>query len=394
MAGPIRAESITVAEGDLDPAPDASIRPAIAADSVGPLAATSIDKELEPTAPDLRTCFLGGLFLLAVIAVCYAAAEFVLPIVVAVVLMLVLQPAMRALLGLHIPRAAAALLLIALLFGAIAAIITILSGPTANWVQHLPESIPKLQERLSFLSQPIAAFQRLIARTQALLHVGGPSPLPVTMDGNALGDRLLYGTRYFVAGILQTVLVLFFLLIGGESFLRRLVEILPRFRSKRQAVEIWQQIEHDISAYLLTITVMNAAVGIATAMVAWLCGLGDPLLWGTVAFLLNYIPILGPFIGVIVFLVSGLLTIDALWLAFLPAGLYLGIHVLEGEAITPLLLARRFTINPVLVVIALIFWYWMWGIPGAILATPMLAITKIVCDRLPPLAALGHFIEA
>ena len=363
-------------------------------DSVGPLAATSIDKELEPTAPDLRTCFLGGLFLLAVIAVCYAAAEFVLPIVVAFVLMLVLQPAMRALLGLHIPRAAAALLLIALLFGAIAAIITILSGPAANWVQHLPESIPKLQEMFSFLSQPIAAFQRLIARTQALLHVAGPSPLPVTMDGNALGDRLLYGTRYFVAGILQTVLVLFFLLIGGESFLRRLVEILPRFRSKRQAVEIWQQIERDISAYLLTITVMNAAVGIATAMVAWLCGLGDPLLWGTVAFLLNYIPILGPFIGVIVFLVSGLLTIDALWLAFLPAGLYLGIHVLEGEAITPLLLARRFTINPVLVVIALIFWYWMWGIPGAILATPMLAITKIVCDRLPRLAALGHFIEA
>ena len=187
--------------------------------------------------------------------------------------------------------------------------------------------------------------------------------------------------------------MLFFLLANGDVFLRRLVEILPRFRNKRQAVDISQHIERDVSAYLFTITIMNLAVGAATGRVMALCGVGDPVLWGTVAFLLNYIPILGPMTGVVVFLLVGLLSVDTLWLALLPAGLYLAIHIIEGETVTPMLLARRFTINPVLVILALVFWYWMWGVPGAILATPMLAITKIICDRIRPLMAFGHFIE-
>ena len=181
--------------------------------------------------------------------------------------------------------------------------------------------------------------------------------------------------------------------MSGDTFLRRLVEILPSFSNKRQAVDIFQQVESDISAYLVTITLMNAAVGVATAMVMWLTGIGDPILWGAVAFLLNFLPILGPIIGVVIFVLVGLLTIDTLWQAFLPAALYLGIHLIEGQLITPMLLARRFTLNPVLVIISLVFWFWMWGVPGAILSVPMLAITKIICDRIRPLAAFGHFLE-
>jgi AI-2E family transporter len=187
--------------------------------------------------------------------------------------------------------------------------------------------------------------------------------------------------------------VVFFLLVSGDIFLLRLVEILPRFSSKRQVVEISQQIESDISAYLVTITIMNAAVGIAMALAMWLTGVGDPILWGTVAFLLNYVPILGTALGVLIFLFAGLLTIDSLWQALLPAALYLGFHLIEGETVTPMLLARRFTLNPVLVIISLVFWFWMWGIPGAILSVPMLAISKIICDRVRPLAAFGHFLE-
>ena len=204
---------------------------------------------------------------------------------------------------------------------------------------------------------------------------------------------LFSSTRAFAAGFLETVLVLFFLLLSGDTLLRRLVEVLPRFGDKRQAIEISQHIEHDISAYLVTITIMNAAVGLATALAMWLCGLGDPVLWGAVAFLLNYVPILGPMIGVVMFTLAGLLTAKTLWPALLPAGLYLVIHLAEGETITPMLLARRFTLNPLLVILALIFWYWMWGVPGAILAVPMLAITKIVCDRIRMLAPFGHFLE-
>jgi len=112
---------------------------------------------------------------------------------------------------------------------------------------------------------------------------------------------------------LETILVLFFLLLSGDTFLRRLVEILPSFSDKRQAVEISEHIKRDISAYLITITIVNAAVGVARALAMWLCGFGDPMLWGVLAFLLNYVPILGPTIGIVTFALVGLLTTNTLW---------------------------------------------------------------------------------
>jgi predicted PurR-regulated permease PerM len=361
--------------------------------AAAPPASAAPDEDDMPIPSDIKTVFLGGLFLLAMLAACYVASEIVLPIVLAFVLSLVLQPAMRVFERIRLPRGIAAMLLILVLFGTLGGLGTALSGPAANWAQKLPTGIPKLQERLSFLSRPIAALQKFAEQAQGLTQGGERKAVPVAVQGSGLSDQLLSGTRSFASGLLETVLVLFFLLVSGDTFLRRLVEILPRFKNKRQAVDISQQIESDVSVYLFTITIMNVAVGVATGAVMAFCGVGDPILWGTVAFLLNYIPILGPMIGVVVFLLAGLLSIDLLWLAFLPAGLYLLIHLVEGETVTPMLLARRFTINPVLVILSLVFWYWMWGVPGAVLSTPMLAITKIICDRIRPLMAFGHFME-
>jgi predicted PurR-regulated permease PerM len=287
---------------------------------------------------DIKAVFQGGIFFLMLLGACYAAAEIVLPIVLALVLMLVLQPAMRLLERLHLPRGLAALAIILMLFGALAGLGTMLSEPAASWAEKLPQGIPKLQERLSFLRRPMAAVQTFINRAEGLAPGAEAKPLPVKVEGTGLSERLLNGTRNVVSGLLETVLVLFFLLISGDTFLRRLVEILPRFKNKRQAVDISNQIESDISAYLVTITIMNAAVGVATGTVVACAGLGDPVLWGTVAFLLNYVPILGPMIGVVIFLLAGLLTIETLWIAFLPAALYLGIHMIEGETLTPMLL--------------------------------------------------------
>lgn len=250
-----------------------------------------------------------------------------------------------------------------------------------------------MQGRLTFLSKPIQTVQQFLHRAEGLTQGTEPAVATVAVQGSMLKDKVLSATRTIVSGLFTTVLVLFFLLVSGDLFLRRLVEVLPRYKNKRQAVNISQQIEADISAYLITITIINAAMGLATGIVAAACGLGDPVLWGTVAFLLNFVPVLGPTIGVITFILVGLLSIETLWFAFVPAGLYLLLHVIEGETITPMVLAKRFTINPVLVILALVFWYWMWGVPGAILATPMLAIVKIVCDRIEALTAIGHFIE-
>jgi predicted PurR-regulated permease PerM len=347
-----------------------------------------------PLPSDFRAAFEGGLFLLAFLAALYAAREIILPVVLAFVLRLLLQPAVRMLERFRVPGVLSALLLIVLLLGAVVTLGTALYGPAASWAAKLPEGIPRLQEHLSFLRTPIEAVSNFLRLAEG--YVTGqaqPAGAPQAAIDGGVWTTLFAGSRAFVAGLLEMVLVLFFLLLAGDTFLRRLVEILPRFSDKRQAIEMSQHIEQDISAYLITVTIMNAAVGLATALVMWSCGVGDPILWGAVAFLLNYVPILGPMVGLGTFALAGLLTADTFWLALLPAALYLAIHLLEGETITPMLLSRRFTLNPVLVILSLIFWYWMWGVLGAILAVPMLAVTKIVCDRIRMLAAFGHFLE-
>jgi predicted PurR-regulated permease PerM len=206
-----------------------------------PAEPSSEQQEIEVTAPpDLQSVFLGGLFLLALLAACYAAAEILLPIVVAFVLMLVLQPAMRLLGKLHVPRALAALLLILIFFSVLVGLGTVLSGPAAHWAQKLPEGLPKLQERLSFFSEPITSVQKFLSHAEKLTQASGvPAPLPVAVEGTGLSQRLLEGTRYVVSGTLEMILVLFFLLLSGETFLRRLVEVLPSFKNKRQSIRCW-----------------------------------------------------------------------------------------------------------------------------------------------------------
>jgi predicted PurR-regulated permease PerM len=351
-------------------------------------------QETDPIAPaDTRLSPQIGFYVFALLTICYMAAEIILPTVLAFVLMLLFRPVMRFFDRLRLPRTIAASVIIMLLFASFVGLGAALSGPAASWAEKLPGGIPRLQERLTFLSKPIQTFQKFLHQAEGLTQGAEPAIATVAVQGSWLNDKVLNATRSIVSGLFTTVLVLFFLLVSGDLFLRRLVEVLPRYRDKRHAVYISQQIETDISAYLITITIMNIAVGIATVGVAMVFGLGDPLLWGTVAFLLNYVPVLGPIVGMTIFILVGLLSIETLWLAFMPAAAYLLIHVIEGEIVTPMLLASRFTINPVLVVLALVFWYWMWGIPGAILATPMLAITKIVCDRIQTLTSIGHLIE-
>jgi predicted PurR-regulated permease PerM len=348
------------------------------------------DEEAMPLPADAKVIFLGGIFFILSLAALYIAAEIVWPLVFAFALSLLLNPVLRFLARLRVPRVLGALLLVAAVLALVVALGTAVSGPAANWAAKLPDGMPRLLQRLMFLEAPFAALQHFWQQIEDFAGWQGQANSSV---GTTLLTKLFTGTRSVASGFFTTLLFLFFLLVAGEIFLQRLVEIMPRFGSKRQVVDIAKQIESDISAYLLTITAMNAAVGIATAAVMWLTGVGDPVMWGTIAFLLNFVPILGPLVGVLIFLLAGALVADGLWQTLLPALLYLGIHLVEGETVTPMLLAKRFTLNPVMVIVSLVFWFWMWGVPGAILSVPMLAITKIVCDRVRPLAAFGHFLE-
>jgi predicted PurR-regulated permease PerM len=365
----------------------------LVARSVDNAAETRLAEPEMPLPEDARTVFLGGLLLLAVLAALYVASEIMLPIVLAFVLKLLLQPIVRLGERAHLPRVIGALIAVILVIGVLAGLGMLLTGPAAHWAQHLPEAVPKITDRLRFLSRPIAAVEGALGQIQGGAEQTTPAAAAPVVHLPNLIDTLFRGTRAVAAGFFTMLLVLFYLLMSGETFLRRMVEILPRFKDKRRAVEISLHIEEDISAYLLTITAINLLVGAATFGVMWACGVGDPLLWGATAFLLNYIPILGPMVATVLFAFVGILALGASWSGLLPAVLYFAIHIIEGEAATPMLLARRFTVNPVAVVLGLVFWYWMWGVPGAVLAVPVLAIMKIVCDDVPSLRAFGHFLE-
>ncbi len=351
--------------------------------------APSPDDQDMPLPHNPQTIFLGGLFFLAVMAVLYLTREVVLPVVMAVVLMLLLRPLVRALEHVRIPKAVGALIAVLLLLGVFVVLGTILSSSTGTWMHDLPAAMSKLTQRF-------AAVKGFMSRAEPVLGQFGMqsgSSTNLGIDPGHIATVIAGGVSGLASHLLETLLILFYLLVFGETFLRRLVEILPRLRDKKQAVEISMVIERDLSIYLITVTIINAIVGVITAGVMWAFGIPGAPLWGVVAFAFNYVPILGPFTGVALFLLVGLLTLGLSWLSVLPAVCYLGIHIAEGEIITPMLLSRRFTVNPVAMMLALLFWYWMWGVQGAILAVPMLAILKIIADRLRPLRALGHFLE-
>jgi predicted PurR-regulated permease PerM len=334
----------------------------------------------------------GALLFLASIAglvSLYFAQPVVLPVLIAFVLRLLLQPIFQIFLKARLPRSAAALLTTLFLLGVAVFAWLPLSGSAGVWVAKLPDAIAVLTERLSLLREPIDFIQRVLRHAERATNGGGNT---VAVQHFDLVGAVIEGLRAVTDGLFTTTIILFFLLVAGDKFLRRLVELLPTFRQKRQLIDISQQIENDISAYLVTISIMNVSVGVMVAIAMYFCGMADPLLWGVLALALNFVPILGPLVGIGLFLLVGFISFDN-WLAVLPATLYLVIHVIEGEIVTPMLLAKRFTLNPVGVILSLVFWYWMWGVPGAILAVPMLAMAKIICDRIETLQPLGHMLE-
>jgi predicted PurR-regulated permease PerM len=352
--------------------------------------------EMRPFPHDPHSISVLALTVIAVVGALYVGKEVVLPIVLALVLKLMLQPIMNILCDrLRLPHALSALLLIICLFGLVAAVALTISVPASAWIQKIPQILPDIQQKLEGLRRPIEYLQRAFSAVTNMASPGTDgAPAVAVKDGSGVASTLALGTVSSLSRFFATMVVLFFLLVAVDRLLRGFIEVLPRFSDKRQAATIANEIQRNIGGYLLTITLMNAAVGVATGIAMWACGMGDPLLWGAIAFLLNYVPVFGPLTGIVMFLVAGIVTLSWPWFAFLPAVLYLIIHVVEGETVTPLLLAGRFNLNPVLVIVSLFFWHALWGIPGALLAVPLLAVFKIICDHVEPLKPVAHIMAA
>jgi predicted PurR-regulated permease PerM len=189
------------------------------------------------------------------------------------------------------------------------------------------------------------------------------------------------------------VLVLVYLLLAsGDMFMHKLVRVMPTLQDKKLAVEISHEVQSNISKYLFAVTVINIALGAVVAAGLGVMGVPKAAMWGMLVAFLNFVPYFGPVAGVLLLAVVGALTFDTLGQGLMPAAWYLALHMLESNLVTPLLLGRRFTLNPVAIFISLMFWLWVWGIPGALLAVPILVSIKAICDGIPSASAVSELI--
>lgn len=208
-----------------------------------------------------------------------------------------------------------------------------------------------------------------------------------------LRETLLGPTKEFVVGATVVFTLLYFLLASGDLFLRKIVNLLPTMTDKKAAVEISRQIEHDVSAYLIGIAVLNLMLGISVGIAMYFLGLPNAMLWGVMAGLLQLIPYLGAVLGVIILTIVALVTLENMTTVLLVPAVYIGLDLVVEYLVLPLFMGGRLTLNPVVILLWVILWGWMWGIPGTLMAVPLLAIVRIVCDHIEALAPVAEFLE-
>jgi len=341
---------------------------------------------------DLATFLLLVICVVLAIYTLYFGRVVIIPLMVALLLKLVLSPLVSALSLLRVPEWAGAALVLTAVVAGVGYGIFALSSPAAEWVGKLPEGLSTLESHLEDLKEPLAQMQKTEETISKLSDVGPRRSETIVVAPSGLGAAILSETTNLVVGLSATLVLLYFLLSSGDFFLRKLVTVLPRFGDKKHAVEIAQQVQSDISHYLLTVTAINIALGVVVAGALYALGMPSPALWGTMAAVLNFIPFLGHVVGFSVIGLVALMSFGDLETALIPPAVYACLAFLEGQFITPAIVARRLTLNRVAVFVALIFWGWLWMIPGMLLAVPMLAVFKIFCDHIRPLKPIGEFL--
>jgi predicted PurR-regulated permease PerM len=331
---------------------------------------------------------------LVVLVFLYFARPVVLPIVLACVAGMTLKPLIRWLSEFHIPPALSAAVVLCLLVAAFGIGFFQLGRPALAWVNDAPQHMTDLRQRAQNLFPRLARFSKAAEAMNNLGAAKGETEKVTTVEIKAgrVPVTFINWTGAFLAGITETLILLYLLLASGDLFLQKLVRVMPTFGDKKRAVEISHEIQQNISNYLFSVTLINIGLGIVVSGGLYLMGVPNAAMWGMLVALLNFVPYFGPAAGTILLIAVGLLTFETLGLSLLPAAWYLLMHTSEAYLITPVLLGRRFTLNPVVIFVSLIFWTWLWGVPGALLSVPILVSIKVICDRLPKLASVSELL--
>jgi predicted PurR-regulated permease PerM len=334
------------------------------------------------------------LIALGTIAFLYFARPVILPIFLACVAGMTLKPLIRWLSYCHIPPALSAAVVLILLVSGVAIGFFQLGRPALTWMNEAPQHMAELRQRVQKL---FPRFARISEAATAVNNLGAEEEQKKTTVVEVKSSRVpttfINWTGTFLAGIGETLVLLYLLLASGDLFLQKLVRVMPTLRDKKSAVAISHEIQQNISNYLFSVSLINIGLGLVVSGGLYFMGVPNAAMWGLLVALLNFVPYFGPVAGIILLATVGLLTFDKLWQAVLPPAWYLLLHLLEANLITPVLLGRRFTLNPVVIFVSLIFWTWLWGVPGALLSVPLLVSIKVVCDRVPAMSSVSELLS-
>jgi predicted PurR-regulated permease PerM len=353
--------------------------------------------EPPPAEPEVgsrvATACLVVLTTLAVLTALYLARAVLLPLTVAVVLSLVLRPAVAALRRFGVPSFVGATLLFALMLGAGAFGVMTLREPAQALLAEAPRTLDSVKERLQGYMKPLKELQDAGVEMDRLTKTPGETePVAVRLEQPALSGEMLNTTGEYVAGITITLALWYFLLVSGDRFLEKTVTLAPTFRGKREVVVTVREIEARIGRYLGAITLVNAGLGVAVAIGLWIIDFPNPLLWGVIAMLLNYLPFAGLAIGTALMAFTGLATFESLPHAMLAPAIYLGANSIEANVVTPLLLGRSIDLNPVVILLAALLGGWLWGVMGMFLAVPLLIIARVICESVESLNPVAVYL--
>jgi len=341
---------------------------------------------------DVRSIALTGLFILAVFYTIYFMRSILLPIVLALLLSYLLRPIVRGLARLKIPLPVGAAFILIGLLALVGSGISALATPTVEWLQKAPVGLAELQYKLLPLKKSMAQVTQASGEIEKLTTTNAETKT-VEVKRHPISEMFFMRTPEFIASAVLLTILLYFLLVYDQVFIAKLVKLLPTLSDKKTAVAIAQDIEWQVSRYLVTITAINTCLGLAVGTAVGLLGLRNPVMWGVMVALLNFVPYLGALTGIICMTVGAALSFDSLGYALIFPTIYLAFGALEGSFITPWVMGRSLTLNPVIILLSLTFWGWMWGIVGIILAVPILAAFKIFCAHIKPREPLAEFLS-
>jgi predicted PurR-regulated permease PerM len=345
-----------------------------------------------PVRVDVRSVALTGLFILAVFYSLYVGRSFFVPVVLALLLSFVFSPLVRRLKRARVPESVSATVILVALVGAVSYSAYALSGPASDWLARAPESLKSVESKLRKLRRPVEQVSKAAEQVEKAAAGGAADAVKVEIQDQTLASTLFGGTQAFLGNALVVAILFFFLLASGDLFLAKVIKVIPRLEDKKRAVQIARETEDQISSYLGTTTIINVTFGAVVAVAMWWLEMPNPALWGVVAGLTNFVPYLGGLVCLLVIGVVALVQFDSVGRALLVSGVFFALNTLEGNLITPLIVGRQLSLNPVVIFVSVLLWGWLWGIPGLLLAIPIMAALKIMCDHIEGLGPIGEFL--